>query len=200
MTETTLSQVAGWSAWINGITSIASTVTLILMFAVAVFFGPINDAISVIWALSFIPLAVFFYRLNQPANAPLSLATAVIGVAAMLVFAVSQTLLVLRVVRFEQTLGLVLLMGAIIGLWAAFNGFLARGNGALPGGLIWLLIIFGVSFVFTAVGWYQAGQQHPLTAAGFLIGAIAGSPVVACGFGIVDGGMNVAIRDLATKK
>lgn len=174
MTETTLSQVAGWSAWINGITSIASTVTLVLMFAVAAFFGPINDTISVIWVLSFIPLAIFFYRLNQPTNAPLSMATAVIGIAAMLVFALSQTLLVLRVVRFEQTLGLVLFMGAIIGFWATVNGFLARGSGTLPGGLIWLLIIFGISFILTAAGWYQAGQQHPLTAAGFLIGAIAG--------------------------
>jgi hypothetical protein len=174
MNGTTLTQLAGWSAVINGLTSIASTITLILMFAVAAFFGPVNDAISVVWGLTFIPLAFLFYRLHQPVNAPLSLIVTVIGIAAMLVFSIAQLLLVLRVVGFEQSLGLVLSMGALIGLWALLNGFLARSGGTLPGGMTWLLIIFGLSFMITAVGWYQSGPQNPLVAAGFLIGAVAG--------------------------
>lgn len=174
MNETTFIQFAGWSSVINGITSIASTVTLILMFAVATFFGPVNDTISVIWALAFIPIAALFYRLHQPVNAPLSLASAIFGVVGMLVFSISQALLVIRVVSFEQTLGLVLTMGALIGLWALLNGVLARGGGTLPGGMSWLIIIFGISFILTAIGWYLAGQQHPLVMIGFLIGAVTG--------------------------
>lgn len=174
MNETTFLQFAGWSAVINGISSIASTITLILMFAVAAFFGPVNDAISVIWCLSFIPLGVLFYRMHQPVNAPLSLITAVVGIAAMLIFAVAQMLLVLRVVTFEQSVGLVLSMGAIIGLWALLNGLMARSGSTLPPAMTWLLILFGVSFMITAVGWYQSGPQNPLVAGGFLIGAIAG--------------------------
>ena len=196
MNGTALTQLAGWSAVINGITSVASTVTLILMFAVAPFFGPVNDAISVVWGLTFIPLAFLFYRLHQPVNAPLSLFVALIGIAAMLVFSIAQLLLVLRVVSFEQSMGLVLSMGALIGLWALLNGFLARSGGTLPGGMTWLLIIFGASFILTAVGWNAAGQQHPLVMIGFLIGAIAG-PIWAIwlgrmllianlGFGIAD--------------
>jgi MFS family permease len=174
MNGTTLTQLAGWSAVINGLTSIASTITLILMFAVAAFFGPLNDAISVVWGLTFIPLAFLFYHLHQPLNTPLSLFAAIAGVAAMLVFSVAQMLLVLRVVSFEQSMGLVLSMGAVIGLWALLNGILARSGGILPGGMTWLLIIFGLSFMITAVGWYQSGPQNPLVVAGFLIGAIAG--------------------------
>ena len=167
MNETTFTQLAGWSAVINGLTSIASTITLILMFAVAAFFGPVNDAISVVWGLTFIPLAFLFYRLHQPLNAPLSLFAAVVGVAAMLIFSAAQMLLVLRMVSFEQSMGLVLSMGAVIGLWALLNGILARSGGTLPGGMAWLLIIFGLSFLITAVGWYQSGPQNPLVAAGF---------------------------------
>ncbi len=174
MNETTLIQFAGWSAVINGITSIASTLTLILMFAVAAFFGPLNDAISVIWVLSFIPLALFLHQLHRPINAPLSLISAVAGVGAMLVFAVAQMLLVLRVVRFEQSIGLILVMGAVIGLWAMVNGFLSRSGQTVPATMSWLLIIFGASYIFTAIGWNAAGQQHPLVMIGFLIGAIAG--------------------------
>ena len=174
MNETTFTQIVGWSAVLNGVTSIASTITLILMFTVAAFFGPVNDAISVLWCLTFIPLAFLFYRLHQPVNGPLSLIAAIVGIVAMAVFAVAQMLLVLRVVSFEQSLGLVLSMGAVIGLWALLNGILARSGGTLPGGMVWLLIVFGLSFMITAVGWYQSGPQNPLVAAGFLIGAIAG--------------------------
>ncbi len=174
MNEAQFLQFTGWSAVINGISSIASTVTLILMFAVAAFFGPVNDAISVVWCLTFIPLAVFFYRLNQPVNAPLSLVTAVVGAAAMLVFAVAQMLLVLQVVSFEQTMGLVLSLGAVIGAWALLNGFMARSSGALPQTMTWLMILFGFSFMVTAVGWYRSGPENPLVMIGFLIGAVAG--------------------------
>jgi MFS family permease len=167
-------QLSGWSAVINGLTSIASTMTLMLMFAVAPFFGPVNDAISVIWCLSFIPLALLFYRLNQPVNAPLSLAAAVIGISAMIIFAAAQTMLVLRIVTFEQSLGVVLSMGAVTGLWAFTNGWLARSSGILPSAMTWLLIIFGASFMLTAVGWYTAGQENPLVMIGFLIGAVTG--------------------------
>jgi MFS family permease len=174
MNEAHFIQISGWSAVINGLTSIASTVTLMLMFAVAPFFGPVNDGISIIWCLSFIPLAVLFYRLNLPVNPLLSLAAAVVGIAAMAIFAIAQTMLVLRIVTFEQSLGLVLTMGAVIGLWALVNGWLARGGGMLPGAMTWLLIIYGVSFMLTAVGWYMAGQENPLVIIGFLIGAVIG--------------------------
>ena len=174
MNETQFLQLSGWSAVINGIASIGSTMTLMLMFAVAVFFGPVNDAISVIWGLTFIPMAFFFYRLNQPVNVPLSLITSVTGVAAMMIFSVAQALLVIGVVSFEQSQGLVLSMGAVIGLWALLNGFMARSGSSLPPAMTWLMIIFGVSFLITAVGWYRSGPQNPLVMIGYLIGAIAG--------------------------
>jgi hypothetical protein len=65
-------------------------------------------------------------------------------------------------------------MGAVTGLWAFINGWLARGGATLPGAMTWLLIIFGASYMLTAVGWYMAGQENPLVMIGFLIGAVAG--------------------------
>ena len=81
-------------------------------------------------------------------------------------------------------------------MWALLNGCLARSGGTLPGGMTWLLLIFGLSFMITAVGWYQSGPENPLVMIGFLIGAIAG-PIWAIwlgrmllianlGFGIAD--------------
>ena len=56
----------GWTAYANGILLIANMVTIVLMFAVSFSWGPVNDALSVVWMLSFLPLALLFYRLNQP--------------------------------------------------------------------------------------------------------------------------------------
>lgn len=103
MSEATLFRLAGWSAYFNAAVFLLSLVALMLFFSIGGFWGTINDSLSIIWVLSYIPLAVAFYQINRSVNAPISLASSIIGIAAMIVFAVLQFLLVLGLVRFEQT-------------------------------------------------------------------------------------------------
>lgn len=166
--------LAGWSAVLNGVTSIISTVTLLTFFAIGGPFGTINDGNSVLWALTFLPLALLFYGMHRDLNGALNAGTTVAGIAAMIIFAISQFLLTIGLVRFEQTFTLVLIMGGIIGIWLIVQGFLALGTHLLPTRLIWLMIAFGASFVLSMIGFLIGGWESPLAAGGFLIGAILG--------------------------
>lgn len=165
---------AGWSALANAALNIAIFVTLMLLFVVSTFWGRVNDAISVVWALSFVPLLIVFYQINRPVNAPLSLATMIAGIVAMAAFAFLQSLLVLSVVRFEQTFLAVVTLGAVLGLAMLLNGLLTRGGAGLPVGLAWLMIAFGLGYILSAAGIWLGGQQHPLAATGYLTSIITG--------------------------
>ena len=124
--------------------------------------------------LSFIPLAAALYQINRSVNGPISLAGSVIGIAAMIVFAVLQTLLVFSIVRCEQTFSAVLTMTALIGLFAVIHAFLARAGHSLPAGLIWVMIIYGIASLIGALGFQIGGEQHPLAMIGLLLTAISG--------------------------
>ncbi|HSR46701.1 MAG TPA: hypothetical protein VLL77_01820 [Anaerolineales bacterium] len=164
---------AALSAYLFAVASILSTVTLMIMFAGVGIFGPINDLISVFQFLFLIPVALATHQALRPAGSTAVLIVTIVGVLAMLVFAVLQSLLVVGVVRFEQTLGAVLAMGALIGLWLAITQGAQLSGGQVPTWLGWVGILGGLSFVLTAIGWFfLGGMQHPLVAVGFLIGAI----------------------------
>ena len=176
MSETTV-RVIGWSAFANGVLMLANMITLMLMFTVNPFWGPVNDAISVVWLLSFLPLALLFVRINQAVmGRGVALATALAGTAAILVFAVLQALLVLRVVRFEQTFSYVVALGGIMGAWLLVNGLLAPTGQTLPAGVAWLTTIFGLSYVSAVAGFWVSGYENPLlwagTAAGYIVGTV----------------------------
>jgi len=167
-------RLAGWMAYANAVLSIAGFVTLVGFFIIGGILGPVNDAISVLWALTFVPLLLLLYQLNRPVNQPLSLAANFAGIAAALGFALLQSLLVLGIVRFEQTFMAVVVLGALIGLAVLMGGLMARGGQTLPSGLTWMFIAYGLGYALSAVGIWLGGQEHPLAASGYLIGAIAG--------------------------
>jgi hypothetical protein len=174
MREATLFRLAGWSAYFNATVFTLSLVALMLFFSIGGFWGSLNDSLSVFWVLSFIPLAAALYQINRSVNGPISLAGSVIGIAAMIVFAVLQTLLVFSIVRFEQTFLAVLTMTALIGLFAVIHAFLARAGHTLPQGLIWVMIIYGIASLIGALGFQIGGEQHPLAMIGLLLTAISG--------------------------
>lgn len=174
MREATLFRLAGWSAYFNATVFTLSLVALMLFFSIGGFWGTLNDSLSVFWVLSFIPLAAALYQINRSVNGPISLAGSVIGIAAMIVFAVLQTLLVFSIVRFEQTFSAVLTMTALIGLFAVIHAFLARAGHTLPQGLIWVMIIYGIASLIGALGFQIGGEQHPLAMIGLLLTAISG--------------------------
>jgi hypothetical protein len=174
MSEDTLFRLAGWSAYFNAAVFLLSLVALMLFFSIGGFWGTINDSLSIFWMLSFIPLVVAFYQINRSVNAPISLASSIIGISAAIVFAVLQLLLVLGLVRFEQTFTAVLTMTGIFGLAVLIHALLARAGHTLPPGLNWVMIIYGIASVIGAVGFQIGGEQNPLAMIGLLLTAISG--------------------------
>jgi len=174
MNEATLFRLAGWSAYFNAAVFLLSLVALMLFFSVGGFWGRINDSLSIIWMLSYIPLAAAFFLINRSVNAPISLASSIIGIVAALIFAVLQALLVLGQVRFEQTFAAVLTMSALIGLFVLIHALLARAGHTLPAGLTWVMILYGIASMIGAVGFQIGGEQHPLAMIGLLLTAISG--------------------------
>lgn len=165
----------GWSAYANGILMLANMVTLALMFGVSMSWGRVNDAISVVWLLSFLPLVLLLAQVNQPVmGRGVAVGTAIVGAVAMLAFAVLQSLLVLGQVRFEQTFAAVATLGGVLGLWLLLNGLLALMGKTLPVGLAWLSIVFGLSYIVGTIGYWLGGYEQPILWVGAAVGYLVG--------------------------
>ncbi len=174
MNEATLFRLAGWSAYFNAVVFILTMIALMLFFSIGGVWGRINDSLSIIWMLSYIPIAVAFYLINRSVNAPISMASSIIGIAAAIVFAALQTLLVFGRVGFEQTFTAVLTMSALVGLFVLIHALLARIGHTLPAGLTWVMILYGIASLVGAVGFQIGGEQNPLAIIGLLLTAISG--------------------------
>ncbi|MDX1612769.1 MAG: hypothetical protein R3300_00590 [Candidatus Promineifilaceae bacterium] len=173
MNEAAFLRLAGWSAYAAAGAAIISFVALFIFFAVGGFFGPINDLFSVFQMLFLIPVALALHQLLGETAPILSAAALVVGIGAMVVLAGLQAALVAGLVAFEQTLRPVLAVGGVLGLWWLAVGYLSFQHDGLPNGLAWAALVSGASFVAIVVGFGQGGQEHPLAAVGFLIGAVA---------------------------
>ena len=174
MNEAEFLRFAGWSAYFNAIIFILSLVALMVFFSIGGIWGRVNDSLSIIWMLSYLPLAVALFLINRSVNAPVSLVSSLVGIVAALVFVVLQLLLVLGQVGFEQTFSAVLTMTALVGLFALVHGFLGRAGHTLPSGLTWVMIIYGIASVVGAIGFQIGGEQHPLAMIGLLLTAVSG--------------------------
>lgn len=168
-----LVQYAGWFSILAAVTSIISMAALFIFFAVGGIFGPINDITSVFQMLFLIPVAVALNQIFQERATTLISLVTILAILAMLSIAILQSMLVLGWVQFEQTLKPILLLGIVIGVWWLVVGFLSLNSASFPSGLTWTGIISGVSFIAIAIGFWIGGQEHPLAAVGFLVGAIA---------------------------
>jgi hypothetical protein len=174
MNEAAFLRFAGYSAYFNAIIFILSLVALIIFFSIGGFWGRVNDTLSIFWMISYIPLAVALFLINRSLNYPASLVSSLVGIAAALAFAVMQLLLVIGQVQFEQTFTAVLAMTALVGLFALVHGFLGRAGLALPSGITWVMIIYGIASVVGAIGFQIGGEQHPLAMIGLLLTAVSG--------------------------
>ena len=168
-------RIIGWSAFANGILVVANMATLALMFAVNMAWGRVNDAVSVLWILSFLPFVVLLARLNGSVlGRGVVVGLAVLGAVGMLLFAWLQTLLVLGQVRFEETFAAVATLGGMLGLWLLLNGLLALKGRTLSAGLAWLTISYGLSYVAGIVGYWLGGYESPILWAGAVAGYLIG--------------------------
>ena len=163
---------AGWSALVAAVATVTGAVTIVLFFARGGFWGPLNDASSVVLMLATIPVAFLVAAIESEVATTMVLAPTAVGVLAMLAVAVLQGLLVARRVTFEQTKRPVLLLGAVVGLWylsvAAF-----AGHTALDGLLGWLALVSGLGFIAIGYGFLAGGERHPLAAGGGVVLLIA---------------------------
>lgn len=168
-----LMENAGVSAYLAGAFSIVAFLALFIMFAGVGIFGPINDALSIFQMLFLVPVFLVVYQLLRGRAPALMLALTIAAVLALLVIAFLQVLLVVRQVRFEQTIRPILYVGFALAAWWVAVGTLSLGKSSLPGGLAWAAVATGVSYAAIAAGYLAAGPQHPLTAVGFLVGAVS---------------------------
>lgn len=174
-----LVRISGRCAYANAGLTVLNIATLLLFYAAGGFWGTLNDGVSVLWILSFVPIAVLFSQLHRPVNPALSLFTAAGGIVAMVIFAILQFLLVVDVVSFEQSVGAILTLGGLVGLFLLINGVLAKAGQTLPARAIWATTLYGLGYVAAAAGFWIGGMWHPLASVGFVIGTFAG---VAWGF------------------
>lgn len=165
---------AGWSAYANAVLTLLNIATISLFFATGGFWGTLNDGVSVFWILSFVPVAVLFSQLHRSVNPAVSLITAAAGIVVMVAFALLQFLLVIGMVSFEQTIGAILTLGGLVGLFLLIHGLLAQAGQTLPSRVIWSTLIYGLGYMAAAVGFWVGGMWHPLATAGFAMGTFAG--------------------------
>jgi hypothetical protein len=162
----------GWAAYLSAAATIATAITGVLFFTLGERFGKLNDATTVVQMLFTLPVAVGLYPLIRQDGGGLALLATVIGVSGMLVAAVLQALLVISVVRYEQTVAAVLGAGGAIGAWLVLANVLALLAHALPVGLAIAGIATGVGYVLLAIGFRIGGQEHPLSYAGALLALV----------------------------
>jgi hypothetical protein len=174
MNEAAFLRIAAWSAYFNTFVFILSMVALFIFFTVGGIWGRINDTLSVIWMLSYLPIMIALFLVNRAQNSPISLVSSLFAIAAAMVFVVLQIMLVLGKVRFEQTFSAVLTMTALFGISVLAHGFLARAGITLPAGLTWVMVIYGIASVVGAIGFQIGGEQHPLAMLGLLLNAVSG--------------------------
>jgi len=169
-----LVRAAGWSAIANAALTLLNIATLSLFFEAGGLWGTLNDGVSVFWVLTFVPVAIFFSQLHRSVNPAASLITAAAGIVAMFAFAALQFLLFIRVVGFEQTMGAVLTLGVLVGVFLLIHGLLAQAGQMMPPRVIWSTIMYGLGYAASAVGFWIGGMWHPLATVGFAVGTLAG--------------------------
>jgi len=171
--ETALADLLfGWAALLSAAATLATLITGIAFFAVSERFGKLNDTASVFQMLLMLPVAVALYVVTQPSRPGLALLALGVGSAAMVIAAVLQGLLVVGLVGFEQTIGVVLSAGGAIGLWLIVANALTLTAGVLPLGLAAFGIAAGVGYVLTGIGFRRGGQEDPLFYVGSLLAAV----------------------------
>lgn len=167
----------GWSAWLNALTTTLVIVTIILFYTVGGPWGLINDAVSVLWMLSYLPLALLFYRLNRPAHPARSLISAIAGILAMIAFALMQVMLVVGAVNFLQTISAILAVCIFVGLWMWLNGRSFVTSQLLPSFLSRSIRLCGIGLTTAAAGCLLAvttwgGSMLAVAITGAIVGGI----------------------------
>lgn len=161
-----LAALAGTSALVAAVATVAGAIFLVLFFAKGGWWGLLNDIASIVMMLATVPVLVFLARFTEPALAPgVELVVAAVGLVGMLGSSVSQGLLVARVRTYQQLLPWTLGLGAVVGVWYALIGITGWLAG-MPGLMAILAVASGVGYVAIGYGFWRGNERHPLSVAG----------------------------------
>lgn len=168
-----LFRLAGWSAYLSAIATLAAFATLIIFFAVGDPFGIINDAITVIGCTILIPVLLALYQLHHVHTPAASLGALMVGIIAVLFAGTLQALLVFKVSTYAQTALPVPLAYGMFGLSLAYSNYLAYVHETFSRKLAMWGVVTGIGYLVTTLGFILGGQTHPLTYVGGLTAIIA---------------------------
>ena len=188
MSNTSFYRFAGWCAYLSAAMVVLGLIAFMLFWSTFSqtgtdnIWGPINDATSVILALANIVVLIALHRLYRRVAPTVSLMAVVAGIAAMLVAAVMQSLLILKVIVYADIAMSVPLAFAAYGGVLIVYGVLARRAGDWSNRLVWFGILAGVGYVLTIAGFPTGSVDSPVTYAGGLLTVIFAT-AWAIGFG-----------------
>ncbi|NOH01433.1 MAG: hypothetical protein HND47_05375 [Chloroflexi bacterium] len=173
MSNSNLFRLAGWSAYLSAVATILGAVTLVIFFSVGDPFGKINDVSSIVIALASIPMLLALHKLHRNVFYALSFGALIVGIAAMLIAGIVQTLFVFGVFQYEQTVYVSPLGFGLFGVAIAVYGYLARVGKIFPSALSVLGMLAGIGYALVAFGFLLGGENHLFSYVGGSIAVIA---------------------------
>ena len=151
---------------VSAVASLLTTVSAFCFLPLANPSEPVTDVLSIVLMLSLIVVALALYFLLRSHAPMLSRAATTIGIVAMLVVAVYQTLLVVDVLTYEQVSFMTTFASAAIGIWLILANYIAMQHRIFPKILCWLGIVVGAANLVLVAGFLTAGLESPLFVAG----------------------------------
>lgn len=159
MSDTDLYRLATWSTWLSLVTLVISGVALVIFFTgLGEPFGSINDACVAIALIALVPAILAVDRLAADHFSPWVRIVTIAAVAGIVLAAVGNVLLILRVITLQNSfitggLGILPVLA-----WLALVAVLSLGIGNLPVDVGWLAIavLLGI-VVFSVIGAITAG-------------------------------------------
>jgi hypothetical protein len=166
-------KIAGWCAYLAAVSTIIGFFSIVIFFIVGDPFGKINDMASVVIALTSIPVLYVLYKLTQVQSPLLTLVVLILGMVAMIVASIIQSLLVLGFIPYEATAFVAPFAFGLLGLCVTVYSYFTFQHKIFSNKLsIWGLIA-GIAYILVCVGFILGGQNHPFSYVGGLVAVIA---------------------------
>jgi hypothetical protein len=165
-------RLLSWCAYIAAGATIFGFITFVVFFIVGDPFGIMNDVASVVIALTSIPILIMLHTLHRTGSIVLSWTALLVGIASLIVAAITQTMLVLKIIKYEQTIPATIGFG-IFGVSLMLYGYLSYTQGTFTRNIAVWGILAGLGYFLVIVGFLLGQQNHPLTYIGGLMSVIA---------------------------
>lgn len=185
MTTADLDRLAGLASWVSLVALVLSGIALALFFGGAgQFWGPVNDALVVIAAITLIPVVVAVIRAAGDRGAPWVLVISVAAVAGLVLIAAGQTLLIVGRLSLEGSfvtggVGVVPVLA-----WIVVVAILGLGHDVLPREVGWLAVACLVAIAaMSIVGMVSQGPALWVAAIALLVLLAAWLARLAIAFG-----------------